>query len=89
MLGPYRIPCYSPHILGPHSLYAARICFKLLRPLNVQAYLEQPLGYEPLMQAQRPFEVLEPKEPREPKETKDRKEAKERKEQKEHRGFRV
>ncbi|CAE7040510.1 unnamed protein product [Symbiodinium natans] len=33
------------------------------QPLNVQAYLEQPLGYEPLMQAQRPFEVLEPKEP--------------------------
>ncbi|CAE7388035.1 unnamed protein product [Symbiodinium pilosum] len=53
------------------------------QPLNVQAYLEQPLGYEPLMQAQRPFEVLEPKEPREPKEPKDRKEAKERKEQKE------
>lgn len=27
------------------------------QPLNVQAYLEQPLGYEPLMQAQRPFEA--------------------------------
>lgn len=33
-----------------------------LRPLNVQAYLEQPLGFEPLMQAQRPFEAI-PVEP--------------------------
>ena len=31
----------------------------------MQAYLEQPLGYEPLMQAQRPFEPSEP-EPVEP-----------------------
>ena len=28
------------------------------RPLNVQAYLEQPLGFEPLMEAQRPFETV-------------------------------
>lgn len=28
------------------------------QPLNVQAYLEQPLGFEPLMEAQRPFETV-------------------------------
>ena len=32
-------------------------------PLNVQAYLEQPLGFEPLLQAQRPFEVTPEIEP--------------------------
>lgn len=37
-----------------------QLCF--LRPLNAQAYLEQPLGFEPLMQAQRPFEAI-PVEP--------------------------